>query len=429
MKIYLDMVGCRLNQSEIESLAQKFLAAGHEIVSTAGNADLAVINTCAVTGEASSDSRQKIRQIARLGSARVVVTGCWATLDPKGAASLPAVEQVVLNDRKDDLVENLFGRLDGVCDSRPFSRQPLPGLRMRTRSFIKIQDGCDNRCAYCVAVLARGPARSHPVEAVMADVLSALAGEVKEVVLTGMHLASWGSEFGLCLRELVAALLSGTDVPRLRLSSLEPWDLDADFFSLWRDPRLCRQLHLPLQSGSATVLKRMRRKVTPVSFARLVKAARSAVPEMAITTDVIVGFPGESEAEFGQTMDFVRRMDFAGGHVFTYSARPGTEAARLPGQIHASVRKERNAVLRNIFKEQAFAYNSHFLGSRLNVLWESSEKIGNEEWRLSGLTDNYIRVEAVSTAPIWNQFSTVELVRSTEDGLFGKICLPDGHPA
>jgi threonylcarbamoyladenosine tRNA methylthiotransferase MtaB len=425
MKIFLDTIGCRLNQAELESLARQFREAGHEIVATATDADLAVINTCTVTVEAASDSRAAIRRASRMGAGEVVVTGCWATLEPDNAAELPGVHKIVPNLQKDTLAADLLGLPKEFFDLEPLSRQPLPGLHARTRAFIKAQDGCDNACTFCITTVARGASHSRPLDHILADVQSALNGGTKEIVLTGVHLGSWGLDFPTPQRlaDLVFTLLARTSIPRLRLSSLEPWDLEADFFSLWQDGRLCRHLHLPLQSGSKTVLKRMRRKTTPASFAALVQAARTAIPEVAITTDVIVGFPGETETEFSETLEFIKSMNFAGGHVFTYSARPGTPAARMKLQIPHEIRKERNAVLQGVFKEAAWRYRQHFIGRRLPVLWEATDQLSNLGWQLEGLTDNYIRVKATAPEPRWNRLDSVELKENEIDGLRGSIQL------
>ncbi len=310
MKIYLDTIGCRLNQSEIESMARQFRAVGHEIVTSAQMAELAVVNTCAVTNEAASDSRGRIRHIARAGVKDIVATGCWATLQPQQANALPNVLQVVTNDRKDHLVSDVLDLPQESFDLEPIARKPLPGLHRRTRAFIKVQDGCDNHCTFCVTTIARGEGRSRSVADVILDIQSALEGGTKEIVLTGVHLGSWGQEFGIHLRDLVRAILREMDAPRLRLSSLEPWDLDADFFSLWADQRLMPHLHLPLQSGCESTLKRMARKTSPSSFRELVSAARTVLPHIAITTDVIAGFPGETDDEFAESLEFVKEMNF-----------------------------------------------------------------------------------------------------------------------
>ncbi len=425
MKVYLDTVGCRLNQSEIETYARQFHAAGHEFVPSPEAADLVVVNTCAVTAAAASDSRQKIRQAARAGAGEIVVTGCWASLEPAVAVALPGVSQVVANIDKDKLVPDLLQIPPEDFDLEPVARQMIPGARLRTRAFIKVQDGCDNRCSFCITTVARGSGRSRPVKQVLADIRAALASDAKEIVLTGVHLGSWGHDFSPSrgLHELVKTILTETDIPRLRLSSLEPWDLYDDFFQLWDDPRLCRHLHLPLQSGCAATLRRMARKTAPESFARLVSAARAAVPGIAITTDIIVGFPGESEAEFRQSLDFVRQMQFAGGHVFTYSARPGTAAARMSGQVSHTARKARNAEMRAVLAESASSYQASFIGRVLPVLWESATVLGPAGWQMSGLSDNYLRVHAQAPQHLWNRITPVRLTAASESALQGQLHL------
>jgi threonylcarbamoyladenosine tRNA methylthiotransferase MtaB len=331
----------------------------------------------------------------------------------------------VANDRKDHLVSDVLNLPDEFFDLEPIARQPLPGLHRRTRAFIKVQDGCDNRCTFCVTTIARGAGRSRPVEEVLRDLRSALAGGAKEVVLTGVHLGSWGYEFQSHLRHLVRAILQETDVPRLRLSSLEPWDLDAEFFSLW-DPstssgRLMPHLHLPLQSGCEATLKRMARKTTPQSFRALASAARAAVPNVAITTDMIAGFPGETEDEFAETLDFMREMSFAGGHVFTFSPRPGTGAAKMKGQVKPEVRKQRNHILHGVLAESATAYRQRFLGETVPVLWESVSEVGEWGWQMEGLTGNYLRISAFAPSPRWNQIDHVHISGCEGERLQGVI--------
>ncbi len=436
MKVYLDTIGCRLNQSEIESMARQFRSAGHEIVAAAEGADLAVVNTCAVTGEAASDSRGKIRHVARAGVDEIIATGCWTTLQPKEAAALPNVVCIVPNDRKDFLVaetlnlqpETLRQGLGQAFDLEPINRVPLPGLRHRTRAFIKAQDGCDNHCTFCITTIARGPGRSRPLADIINNIQFALDGGAKEIVLTGVHLGSWGQDFGRHLRDLVKGILRETDAPRLRLSSLEPWDLDADFFSLWNasstlnaDGRLQPHLHLPLQSGSGSTLRRMARKITPSSFRQLVADARRVIPEVAISTDIIAGFPGETEDEFAKSLAFVREMEFAGGHVFTYSPRPGTGAARLGGQIRTEVRKERNHILQEALEESAQRYRQKFVRRVMPVLWESTSELGMDGWRMEGLTGNYLRVTATASAPRWNEVDRIFLRELAGDKFIGTI--------
>jgi len=421
MKIYLDSIGCRLNQAEIEAFARQFRAAGHELTAHPEDADLAVVNTCAVTAAAVSDSRHKVRQMGRAGVDEIMVTGCWSTLKPAEAAALPGVRRVVSNAEKDLLVPQALDLPLDVFDLEPVEREPLPGPRQRTRAFIKAQDGCDNRCTFCITTLARGAGRSRSMAEVLADIRA--ASDAREIVLTGVHLGSWGHDFSPARRlsDLVRIVLAESAVPRLRLSSLEPWDLDANFFELWQDSRLCRHLHLPLQSGSAATLRRMARKTTPQSFAALLQAARQVMPDVAITTDMIAGFPGESEVEFQESLEFVRAMNFAGGHVFTYSARPGTVAARMAGQVPLEIRKQRNALLREALAYTGRLYQQAFLGQTLPVLWESAASFGPQGWEMSGLTGNYLRVSAAAPRGLWNEITPVRLTGLDGQGLRGEI--------
>ena len=417
MKIFLDTIGCRLNQAEIESMSRQFRATGHEIVADAEAADMAVVNTCAVTTQAASDSRGKIRAIARAGVKEIAATGCWTSLQPKEAAALPNVKFVIANDKKDSLVSQTLNLPPSTFDLEPINRIPIPGLHRRTRAFIKVQDGCDNACTFCVTTIARGAGRSRPLDDVIDDVNSALAGGSKEIVLTGVHLGSWGQELGFHLRHLVESLLQKTDVQRLRLSSLEPWDLDEDFFSLWTDPRLMPHLHLPLQSGSDSTLKRMARKTTTQSFRELVHAARAVQPDVAVTTDLIAGFPGETDEEFNQTLGFVREMEFSGGHVFSYSPRPGTGAARMKGQVKPELRKRRNRILQETLEDSAASYRQRFIGKTMPVLWESTTEYGEYGWRMEGWTGNYLRVSALAPSPRWNEVDEVALEKTSENGI------------
>jgi threonylcarbamoyladenosine tRNA methylthiotransferase MtaB len=423
MKIFLDTIGCKLNQAEIEILARHFRMAGHAIVASAAEADLVVVNTCTVTAEAASDSRAAIRRANRSGAGKIVVTGCWATLEPDKAIAFPGVTCIVPNLQKDKLVSDLLGLPQEFFDLDPIARQPLPGSRQRTRAFIKIQDGCDNACTFCITTLARGTSRSRRQDEILKDIRAAIEGGVHEVVLTGVHLGSWGLELqpACCLSELVMEILDRTSLFRLRLSSLEPWDITPGFFNLWREPRLCRHLHIPLQSGSKSVLKRMVRKITPEAFAELVRSAREAIADLSITTDIIAGFPGETEEEFKETEKFIKDMQFAGGHVFSYSARPGTPAAKMKDQVHGNVINTRSAILRTILKESTESWQQKFIGRTMPVLWEATSTLTETGWQIEGLTNNYLRVRAFSREPRWNQIDQVKLITVKSNNLYGEI--------
>jgi threonylcarbamoyladenosine tRNA methylthiotransferase MtaB len=423
MKIYLDTIGCRLNQSEIETYARQFRAAGHVLVPDPAEADLAVINTCSVTTAAAADSRKKIRGMNRAGVPEVVVTGCWSTLEPNKAAALAGVSQTIPNLEKERLVSKVLDIPSEAFDLEPVVREPIPGARTRTRAFIKVQDGCDNRCTFCITTIARGPGRSRPILEIIEDIHYSLEGGTQEIVLTGVHMGSWGKDFVKPKKfsSLIRSILKDTDTPRLRLSSLEPWDIERDFFALWQDDRLAQHLHLPLQSGCRGTLKRMARKTTPEAFARLVETARKAIPDVAITTDIIVGFPGETESEFIESLAFAEEMNFSRGHVFTYSERPGTAAAKMPLSVPYPVRKSRNAQMREVLSKTERSYQNRFIGKQLPVLWESATALDPERWRLYGLTDNYLRVSAITPKRLWNQIEIVEITGTNGKGLTGKI--------
>lgn len=425
MKVFFDMIGCRLNQSEIEHLAIQFRVMGHEIVAEANEADLAIVNTCAVTVKAAADSRKKLRRAGRLGSPKVIATGCWATLYPEEALRLAGVTDVVTNADKESLPFLLFGEATGKISAMELVREPLPGDRARTRAFIKVQEGCDNHCTYCLTRLAREKSRSRAVKAIKQDIAAARAGGAKEIVLTGVQLGAWGRDLGnpKTLKDLISTLLACDEISRLRLSSIEPWDFDLEMLELWRDERMCRHLHIPLQSGSDRILKWMGRPITTSQYALLVARARERIPDVAITTDVIVGFPGETEEDFIETKQFVCKMGFAGGHVFTYSPRPGTAAFKLTNRVPGEQARTRNAALRKIFNESGRAFRDQFLNLQMAVLWESSERLENGTWRLSGLTDNYIRIYTEADEDLWNEISNVKMIsqHGVRSALIGKL--------
>ena len=283
MKVHLRMVGCRLNQSEIDTMARQFNALGHEIVDSPAEADHFVINTCAVTNEATKTSRKLIRDFHRANpTGETTVTGCYAQIAPRDIGRLPGVRRVVDNASKSHLVSQITGQWIDIFDSEPLERQAPLG---RTRAFVKVQDGCENACTFCITTIARGAGRSRAIGEVVREVNYLHRAGHQEAVLTGVHLGSYGYDLGDRdgLTHLVRSLLHETDIPRTRLSSLEPWDLAPGFFSLWQDRRLCRHLHLPLQSGCDATLKRMRRHTSQQQFRKLVQSARASIPALRVT--------------------------------------------------------------------------------------------------------------------------------------------------
>lgn len=412
MKVFFDTIGCRLNQAEIEQMAGEFRSAGYQIIENAAEADLVIINTCTVTAAAASDSRQKVRQAHRAGAKEIVLTGCLATLEPEASEALPGVKHVFTNHEKALIPSLLIGKTEDF-DLEPLARIPLPGDRKRTRAFIKVQDGCDNFCTFCVTRLARGKGVSLPKEHVLREVRAAVEGGTHEVVLSGVHLGSWGKDLGEAetLMDLVQYLLANTGIERLRLSSTEPWGLDERFFDLWQDPRMCRHLHLPLQSGSAQVLRRMARHTTPQKFSSLVAFARERIPDVAITTDIIVGFPGETDEEFNESLKFVQEMEFASGHVFKYSLRQGTAAAKLPNRVHGNLAHERSQRMREILDISARRFAENYVNREGAVLWETATQMTAAIWNMSGLTDNYLQVYALAESNRCNKIDRVKIQR------------------
>jgi threonylcarbamoyladenosine tRNA methylthiotransferase MtaB len=418
MRIHLRMLGCRLNQAEIDTLARQFQQQGHEIVADPALADRFVVNTCAVTQEATVSSRKLVRELHRANdTAEITVTGCYAHIAPEEIGVLPGVARIVDNLGKDTLVEQITGVPVETFDHEPISRELPAGALGRTRAFVKVQDGCDNSCTFCITTVARGEGRSRSVAEVLDEIHYLAECGYQEIVLTGVHLGSYGHDFGQVdgLRSLVETILAQTSIPRVRLSSLEPWDLSPEFFDLWQDTRLCRHLHLPLQSGCDATLRRMRRNTTRTEFRALVAAARARIPGLSITTDVIVGFPGETDEEFATSVAFVEEMDFAGLHVFRYSRRPGTPAARMKGHVSSEAKKQRSAHLRTLSAGLERRFAGCFQGQMLPVLWEQVTGSTEDGFVNVGYTDNYIRVRAVHPRVLSNHITPARMVTYDEE--------------
>ena len=426
MRIRLDSIGCRLNIGEIEAMARRFAANGHQIVNQGERAELCVLNTCTVTAIASRKSRQFIRQLRRRNpETRVVVTGCLAELEPASLEAL-GVDLVVGNEAKDTLPEILEAR--GVLrqhdpdDTPEAAAGDEPGRR--TRSFLKIQDGCDNKCTFCVVTVARGRGRSLDGDGIVSEIRNLENLGYREVVLSGVHLGSYGHDLGHTrgLEDLVRRILAETEIKRLRLSSLEPWDLDLPFFDIFSNSRLLPHLHLPLQSGCDATLARMARKTTIRGFTELIDAARQEIGDVSISTDIMVGFPGETDEEFEESIATVEALTFSRLHVFRYSRRDGTRAAAMPNQVQGPVSQERSHRLHELGQRLMSEYHERFLGHRLRVLWEDAEDQGDYH-RWSGLTDNYIRVltEAESDTNLTNEITGIDLEACVPGAMLGSV--------
>lgn len=450
MKVYVASLGCKLNQSEIERFARELSAAGHQVVNDPSDSDTIILNTCTVTQIAARKSCQLARRLHRANAnAQLVLTGCFAETSPDKAAELPGVQRVIGNTEKDRLLE-LLGL--STVRAKPVGQVSIPAASqfdlsdmetrptfLRTRALVKIQDGCDNQCTYCVVRIARGLQRSRDKHEIIAEIHNRVRAGYKEIVLTGVHIGAYGRDQNQAAKtdlwDLVSAILRETTVPRLRLSSIEPWDISLQHLALWQNDRLCRHLHFPLQSGSDTVLSRMKRRYTTREFADVVESARRMVPQIAITTDLIVGFPGETEHEFEETLRFVTEMQFSRAHIFPYSARAGTQAADFPDQMSSEVKQNRARRLLEIARQGEQAFWRQFVGRTETVLWEtrraqvrpgchSERSEESQEW--SGLTDHYVRVTAQSPSELRNQIIPARITGLAPGGLRGEVLtLPD----
>jgi len=435
MKIYLASIGCRLNQSEIETMARQLLANGHEVVQEATLADKVIINTCAVTGEAARDARKLTRRFHRQNDlAEIVLTGCYATIAPDELAQVAGVGKIINNRDKERLVQILDPRAEislPTYDREPIMREFLGDNTSHTRAFVKVQDGCNNRCTFCVTTIARGEGQSRRMGDVVAEIRALAEAGYQEVVLTGVHMGSFGRDLDedIGLGDLVKAILQLTDIPRLRLSSLEPWDISPHFFSLWDNPRLLPNLHVPLQSGSDQILRRMARRTTRAAFRKLVSEARRQIPELNLSTDLIAGFPGESEEDFRQSYEFVRDIGFSRLHVFTYSRRPGTAAAEMAGQVAPAVKKERVRKMIDLGRELSLVFHQRYEGQTVNVLWETAVGADDKGLRWLGYSDNYIRVSATGSSGLINQVTPTRLSCAEPEGMSGLVLVKNARPA
>ena len=395
--------GCKLNQADSSVLARQFRQAGYRIVETAAEADIYVLNTCTVTATADAKARQALRAARRANpEALVVATGCYSQRAAAELARLPAVSLVVGNTEKSRLVSLVAAARQGVATADDpaavgdnFGALLTPGENLlgRSRAMVKIQEGCDQVCAYCIVPKVRGRERSIPPGELVEQIRQRVGEGCPEVVLTGTQLGTYGFDLpGTNLAGLLRRILAQTGVARLRVSSLQPQELGPELLRLWQDDsRLCPHFHVPLQSGSDAILKAMRRRYTTGQFARTVELIRQTIPDAGITADLIVGFPGEGEREFTESLTFVEAMGFSDLHAFPYSQRPGTSAAYLAGQVPDGVKKERMGRMLELARQGFEQFRRRQLGQTRPVLWETARQRDGVT-RRRGLTDNYIRV-------------------------------------
>ena len=465
--IALVTLGCKVNQADSASMSAALAAAGWHVVPIGAGGEppeVIVVNSCTVTARAAAKSRQAARSYAaRFPDSRVVLAGCYPQVAPGEATAIPGLAAVAGTGRLDTLrmlatfarpgpvaagcregcpegVVRGAGpgggaavaaagpgscRVAGLAPVTDFERLPAAPIDNRVRAYLKVQDGCESACAYCVVPQARGRQRSQPLAECLAEARRLLAAGARELVLTGIRLGAYGRDLadGSSLAALIEQCASLDGLLRLRLSSLEPVDLTADLLAaMTRSPRTCRHLHLPLQSGSDRMLRLMQRGYDTAAFARLVAEARSLVPGLVISTDVMVGFPGETEEEYYETVGFVQRTGFMRLHVFPYSARPGTKAALLAGQLPRNVKQERARALIATGAGLALEHHRQLVGTRQSVLLETEAcSRGGTAYEGRGLTAGYVRATIELPGPAeGGSLVQARIVSAREDSVDGR---------
>ncbi len=428
-------LGCKVNQADTASMEAIFKSAGYKVVGFNEDADVYLVNTCVVTNTGQRKSRQIINRAVRHNPmALTVVTGCYPQTAPDEVRAIDGVDVIIGNQERARIVElveqALTSKRDDILDNvqkmtvdTRFEELGAGTETNKTRAFLKIQEGCNQYCTYCIIPFARGPLRSRSLESIKEEITKLVAAGYKEVVLIGIHLGCYGKELAkdgvkLSLYDAVEAALSVPGVERLRLGSLESVEVETRLMELMaKEPRLCHHLHLPLQSGCDKVLKAMHRPYDTARFAELLKEIRSYVPDVAITTDIIVGFPGETEEDFEETLAFARSCGFAKMHIFPYSKRKGTPAEKMPNQVEEQVKQECAARLSELDKEMQHEAMTYWIGKDVTVQFEQPV----DDNHVEGLCGAYMRVVLEGGQELCDQIRTVHIVGVEDDYLVGKL--------
>ncbi len=432
-KVAFYTLGCKVNQYDTEAVLEDFKRGGYEVVPFEEYADVYVVNTCTVTHLSDRKCRQMLRKTKRINPQSILVAmGCYAQI--AGEAIKDQVEEIDIivgtNRRKEiihlvqDLEENQDLSTNLVSDImavREFEEMEISNMGERTRVYIKIQEGCNNYCTFCIIPYVRGRIKSRKVESVLAETRRLAELGFKEIVLTGIHVASYGKDLGdTDLIQLLQKVHEIEGIERIRMSSIEPVVVTEAFIKALQElPKICHHFHLSLQSGSETVLERMRRKYTKAQYLESVEKLRAIWPDVAITTDIIVGFPGETEEEFEETLAFIKTVRLAQIHIFPYSQREGTPAATMANQIDPAIKEQRVKRLTHLEKELRHDFMKAHLGKELEVLFENSHHKG-----FTGFTSNYLKVYVETSAHLENTLQKVEIIELKETGLIGKLIEP-----
>jgi len=416
LKVAFYTLGCKLNQAETESLIDQFHEAGYQPVSPNDVADIYIANTCTVTHIADRKSRHWLRLVKRRNPRTLTIAiGCYAQRAPQELT--PIADLVLGNEGKENLLEIIEG-ISPEIEPLQIQIAAAQNNTFRVRSLVKIQDGCDSHCAYCIVPKVRNHQFCLPASEIISTIQEKVAMSYREVILTGTKIGCYKDD-STDLVSLIKHILSNTEIERLRLSSLQPQELSPALLALWQDKRLCPHFHLALQSGSDTMLKRMRRYYSRHDYRKVTELIRQTIPRVAITTDVIVSFPGESNEEFEQSYNFCHQVGFANIHVFPFSPRPGTEAAGMLDPVSDKVKKERTQRMLELSQSCRHSFREQFLGQTIDVLWEKETIPRSSIY--SGLTDNYVRVFTQSEKSLTNKIAKVKLTAVHEQGMWGKL--------
>ncbi len=402
-------LGCKVNQYESQVLREVLEREGYRLVPFNGKADLYIVNTCTVTSTSDQKSRQMVRAALRRNpDGFLAVTGCYAQTNPEDLLGIPGVDLVA--GCREGFLEALVGRRDGELSISRFSGH--------TRAFVKIQDGCNWFCSYCKIPYARGNPRSRPIEKVVDEVGRLTDNGYKEVVLTGVNLGLYGLGLNFGLPKLIKSLSSISGLFRLRLSSLEVTEVGDELLEeMASNPKLCFHLHIPLQSGEDSILKRMNRRYGTDDFQRRVEEVRRRIPEISITTDLMVGFPGETEESFERSLKFIERIRFTRAHIFSFSPRPGTKAAQFKDNISSRAKEERARRLRDLIASQSFEYRRSLVGKEREILIEGRRVDG----LLCGYSEDYIRVLVDGLNGLMNEVVRVRISSVSPEATVGEL--------
>ena len=425
-KVAFVSLGCKVNQYETNAMSQEFIAAGYRVVEFDDVADIYIVNTCTVTNIADRKSRQMLRRVKEINPEAVLVaTGCYAQVGKEELEKIEDIDLIIGNNEKKDIVEIIENYqneknaiITDVMHQKEYVEFGTTTYTEKTRAVVKIQDGCDRFCSYCIIPYARGRVRSRKLENIVAEVEQIVDNGIQEIVITGIHIASYGKDFNyeVTMIDLLEALNRIEGLKRIRLGSIEPTIITEEFVNrLSKLEKVCDHFHLSLQSGCDETLKRMNRRYTCEEFENGTKLLRKAFPNAALTTDVIVGFPGETEEEFNKTYEFLKRIAFYKMHVFKYSQRKGTKAAVMPNQVDGTIKDKRSKALLELSDENEEMYNSKYVGKTVEVLFE--EKDGDF---YKGHTTNYIEVFAKGEN-LENQILEVKVKESNKEKLVGDI--------